>query len=197
MSQTRTSHRDRLLQALANVIAREGYANTRVADVAREARVSLRTFYEEFDSKESGFLALHAMLTDAVASSLEDSANFDQPWRAAIREGFDTYFRLLVAQPKLTTAIMIELTTLSPEAYEAREYARERFTTVMSNLVERGREANPEIPSRPLTPLMARCILGGLLELVTTEVVDEGVDHLPEFVDTCTDLLWSVVTTVE
>jgi AcrR family transcriptional regulator len=197
MTTTRTSHRDRLLRALAVVIAREGYSNTRVADVAREAHVSLRTFYEEFDTKETGFLALHAMLTDNVARSLEATANFDKPWREAMREGFDTYFRLLIAQPRLTTAVMVELTTLSPAAFEAREYARERFAEVLCTLVERGRAANPDLPSRPLEPLMARCILGGLLELVTTEVASQRVDRLPEYVDTCTDLLWSVVTTVE
>lgn len=207
---TDATTRPRLLAALAEEIAREGYANAKVQEVARAAQVSLRTYYESFPSKEAGFLELQRILLDGLADSIEQSIDFDQPWRDVIRGGFTTYFRILMAQPKLTAAITHELTTMSPEGAAAREFARQRFSNMLCDLVDQGRERFPEIPSRPLTPLQARGILGAILELVATEVVGDhrteaegrgasapqpvGFDDL---VEAGTDLLWSVITNVD
>lgn len=199
--------RPRLLAALADEIAREGYANAKVQEVARAAQVSLRTYYESFPSKQAGFLELQAVLFDALAESIEEAIDFDQPWRDVIRGGFTTYFQILRAKPKLTAALTHELTTMSPEGAAARELWRERFSTMLCELVDEGRERFPEIPSRPLSPLQARGILGAILELVSTEVLgDPATDrpagaHQPasfdDLVETGTDLLWSVITNVD
>lgn len=189
--------RDRILTAIARVIANDGYANSKVIDIARGAHVSLRTFYDAFENKEGAFLELHRVLVERIADALEAAVTFDGEWRDAMRQGFDQYFRLLLAQPKLTMAIMLEVTTLGEPGYEAREYGRERFAGLLCGLVEQGRAAYPEIPSRALTPLMARSVLGAVLELVMSGVADEGdegdEDPLPELVDTATDLLWRLV----
>lgn len=197
MSTTQLSARDRILQAHAKLIARDGYANSKIVEIAREARVSLRTFYEEFGSKERCFLVLHEVLVEQVAGMLEETANFDRPWREAMHQSFETYFRLLLASPRVTAAVMLELTTLSDDGAEAREYARERFSTLLVRLVDRGRAAYPDVPSRPLTPLLARGILGAVIELVTGTVVDESGDTAAELAETATELLWSVVTNTE
>ncbi|MDQ8045704.1 MAG: TetR/AcrR family transcriptional regulator [Solirubrobacteraceae bacterium] len=192
-----TAARERIIAAVAVVIARDGYRGSKIHDIAKEARVSLRTFYLYFPNKEALFLELHARVVKGVISAIDGGVSFDQPWRDAMSQGFETYFRILTAEPRLTTAIISELTTISDESFEAWEYARGEFATLMSTLVERGRAANPGIPSRPLSPLMARSILGGVLELVTSRVISGEVERLPELVDTATDLLWSVVTNVE
>jgi TetR/AcrR family fatty acid metabolism transcriptional regulator len=193
MSSVPPDSHQRILNALAMVVAEEGYANAKVARVAKEAHVSLRTFYETFESKESAFLALHKQLIEFAASHLESIVTFDRPWPEVMRGAFDSYLRLLSAQPKLTAAMMLELTTLSDEGHAARNYARERMCATMILLVERGREANPDVPSRALSPAMAQCLIGAIVELVTSGVVDEHGRSLDEFVDTTTDLLISVV----
>lgn len=202
--------RPRLLAALADEIAREGYGNAKVQEVARAAQVSLRTYYASFPSKEAGFLELQAVLYDGLAASIEAAVDFDQPWRDAIRGGFTTYFQILRARPRLTAAIVHELTTMSPEGAAARELWRVRFSTMLCDLVDEGRRHFPEVPSRPLSPLAARGILGAILELVSTEVVgdpspDDGGGPAPgeerasfdDLVETGTDLLWSLITNVD
>ncbi|HJR89226.1 MAG TPA: helix-turn-helix domain-containing protein, partial [Aeromicrobium sp.] len=59
--------RQRLLDALEESIAEDGYPGTTVADIVRRARTSRRTFYEHFDSRESCFVAL---LADANAEQV-------------------------------------------------------------------------------------------------------------------------------
>ena len=45
------SQRDRLVRAMADVMAEKGYARTSVADIVRGAGVSRESFYERFGSK--------------------------------------------------------------------------------------------------------------------------------------------------
>lgn len=197
MSTTQTDARQRILNALAAVVARDGYVNAKVAQVAKEAHVSLRTFYETFESKEVAFLALHKQLIEFAAQYLESTVTFDRPWQEVMRGSFDSYLRLLTTSPKLTAAMMLELATLSPEGREARNYARDRMVATMILLVDRGREANPDVPSRSLSPLMAQAVMGAVIELVTSGVVDKDASRLDSFVDAMTDLLYSVVTNTE
>lgn len=191
------SPRERIINSLAAMIARDGYRGSKIQDVAALARVSLRTFYEEFPSKEACFLELHARVVERVISTVDQSVSFDRPWREVMRQGFESYYALLLSQPRLTTAIMLELTTISEASYAAREHARDQLAEMLRDLVDRGRAANPDIPSRSLSPLMARCVLGGVLELVTSRVQQGQIDRLPELVDTSTDMLWTIVTSPE
>ena len=52
-------HRRRLLDAMSHTVALKGYADTTIADLAAEARVSRRTFYEHFDDKAQCLIALY------------------------------------------------------------------------------------------------------------------------------------------
>lgn len=197
MSTLEPDARQRILNALAAAVARDGYANAKVAEVAKEAHVSLRTFYEQFVSKEEAFLTLHKQLIEFAANYLESIVTYDRPWPEVIRGSFDAYLRLLLARPKLTEAMMLELNALSEEGRVARQYARERMCATMMLLVERGRAANPDVPSRPLSFTMAQCLMGAIVELVTSSVVDDSGRQLDEFVDTTTDLLISMIGNVD
>jgi len=52
-----TSTRERLLEAAATVIARDGYQGARLADVAREAGLTTGAIYSNFRDKQELFLA--------------------------------------------------------------------------------------------------------------------------------------------
>lgn len=185
--------RQQLLTALATVIARQGLSNTKVADIAREARTSLRTFYAEFESKEECFLELHRQVTQTVSMIVRQSIVFDRPWVEVMRRGFETYFEILTAQPRLTHAILVELANMSEQARRARDDAMELFGDMLCELVEDGRAANPEIASRPLSPLIARGIIAAFLELVVSYVDRGETERFPELIDTATEMLTSVV----
>lgn len=190
-------YRQRLIDALAVVMIRDGFVGAKIQDVVKEARVSLRTFYAEFPNKEAAFLALYEQQTDFMVRAIGEDLDFSRPWKEVMRIGFERYFNLLVLYPRMTHAVTIELATLSQDAREVRQDSLDRYVDLIIDLVEQGRTANPDIPSRSLTPLMVRAIMGGVIELVFNSVVREEMERLPELIDTATELLWSVVTTVD
>lgn len=189
-------YRQRLIHALAVVIARDGFHGAKIQDVVKVAHVSLRTFYAEFPNKEACYLALYEQQTDALLELIGTELDFERPWRDVMRSSFERYFGALAAVPLLTHAGLIELGTLSEEGREARQVAFDRFVVRVADLVEQGRIANPHIPSRALSPLMGRAIMGGVTELVVNNVIRGETERLPELVDTATDMLVSVVMNV-
>lgn len=193
----RADQRRRLLNAMGAILARDGFHGARIQDIAREAKVSLRTFYAEFETKEQCFLALHAELVDQMIRVVDTSLDFTKPWKSVMRQGFQTYYDALAAFPLMTRAVSIELATLSDEARQQRDEMMERFATLLVDLVDRGRALHPDIPSQPLSPVMARGLIGGVTELVDSSVVRDEIDQLPQLVDTTTEMLWRLVTHVE
>ena len=192
-----TDYRQRLVVAIAIVVSREGYGGTKIQDIVREAKVSLRTFYAEFPNKEACFLALYEQITRNLVEATVASITFDKPWRDVMADGFRVYLQALTASPRLTYASLVELATLSDHARTVRQDAMEHYVELICEMVERGRVENPHIPARPITPLMGRAILGGLTEMMVDMVVRGHTERLPELVDVATDMLWSVVTNVE
>ena len=65
------SQRNRIHQAMIEVVSERGYPDTRVVDVIGAAGVSRKTFYELFDSKEDCFLAAYDVL---LGNLLSDTA---------------------------------------------------------------------------------------------------------------------------
>lgn len=190
----RADQRRRLLNAMATILTQDGFHGARIQDIAREAKVSLRTFYAEFETKEQCFLALHQELVDQLIRVIDESVVFDRPWKEVMRQGFKTYYGALAAYPRMTRAVSIELATLSDEARHQRNESLERFADALVGLVARGRELYPEIPSQPLDPVMARGLIGSITELVDRSVVRGEIDQLPQLVDATTEMLWRVVT---
>src|SRR5258707_13316128 len=85
----KSNFRQRLLDALEEAIAEDGYPRTTVADIMRRARTSRRTLYEHFDSREACFVAL---LTEANAEQVRQiSAAVDPnaPWRSHVRQAVE------------------------------------------------------------------------------------------------------------
>jgi AcrR family transcriptional regulator len=72
--------RARILGGLADSIAERGYAATTIADIVRHARVSKRTFYEQFADKEACFLDLYSQTSDELVALIAAAASGDAPW---------------------------------------------------------------------------------------------------------------------
>src|SRR4029077_21137123 len=53
------SQRERILDAVANLTATNGYAALKVEEIAEQAAVSLKAFYEHFEGKEDAFLVAY------------------------------------------------------------------------------------------------------------------------------------------
>lgn len=84
--------RDRLLDAAQREFAQHGFNGAIVADLAREAKCSIGSFYRRFKDKEALFFALQEQMHETESANIDRF--FDNPRR--LSESLDTIFQRLV-----------------------------------------------------------------------------------------------------
>src|SRR5258708_5322687 len=73
------NQRERLIAGLATGVAEDGYEAVRITHITKEAKVSRRVFYENFEGKEECFLAafevvlghIRALAAEAVVAAAD------------------------------------------------------------------------------------------------------------------------------
>lgn len=185
------SNRARLVAGLVSAIEEKGYPASTVSDVVRHARVSKRTFYEEFSDKEACFLAAYSALTDEVLEQIERAVDPSASLEFQVRAAVGAYLRALRLRPAVTRTFLLEIYSAGATVLERRREVHQRFAELLRRLVQRARRANPEL--RPLAPAMATAIVGGINELVLLEVEKGRVDRLGELAGTASALVRAVL----
>lgn len=199
-SHTRTdsAHRDRLLAAMAELVAERGYPAVTVADVVGHARVSKRTFYQHFADREACFLAVYAAAAQGPLTRIAEAVTADDATpdlREQVARGNRAYLAALAEQPALTRTLLTEISSLGPRGWEVRREVLGRFADQLSTLVSAGVERwageAPDLAglSRP----MALALVGGINELVLEAVEGGRIDRLPDLAPTATELVVAVL----
>ena len=70
-----SGYRERLLDGMLEAVNEKGFAETTIADIARHARVSKRTFYEHFATKQDCLLALYVAASERALARIADSVD--------------------------------------------------------------------------------------------------------------------------
>src|SRR4051812_25252510 len=118
------SQRERIFRAMAETMARKGYASTSVSEVLRTAGVSRETFYEQFTSKEDCFMAAFEAAVDSVLGSMGGArGDFSRALRA--------YLDALAADPAYARMLLMEVYAAGPAALQRRAELQERFVDAL------------------------------------------------------------------
>lgn len=196
-----SAHRDRLLAAMAELVAERGYPAVTVADVVGLARVSKRTFYQHFGDREACFLAVYAAAAEGPLARIAEAvtaADAPADLRAQVARGNQAYLAALSEQPALTRTLLTEISSLGPRGWAVRREVLGRFADQLSSLVTAGvARWGAEVPEvAGLTGLprpMALALVGGINELVLEAVESGRIDRLPDLAPTATDLVVAVL----
>ncbi|EAP98211.1 possible transcriptional regulatory protein [Janibacter sp. HTCC2649] len=171
----------RLLDALGEAIVEQGLANTTVADIARIAGTSKRTFYEHFATKDEAFLALYAArssdLLAAISAVVTDPS---APIGDQIRAGVRAYLSHLAATPALARAHMLEAHSLGRLGLEARRELMDHHAAYLRSVVARARENTPHL--RELSVADSVGVVAGLTELTLRAALDDDRLDAPKHV---------------
>jgi AcrR family transcriptional regulator len=180
-----SNQRERLLDAIANVVAEKGYANTRVADITNYAGVSRKTFYELFTDKEQCFLAAYdaitALLMDRMARGLDAVAQGS--WEVKVRALLGEFLRFLASEPAFARMCIVEVLGSGAAGLARRDAAIEAFFPVVDQLPRSQPGSEQWLSS--VTPVF---VTGGILEVVYAAIRRDETASLPDLEDDLTRL---------
>jgi AcrR family transcriptional regulator len=167
------SQRNRIHQAMIEVVSERGYPETRVVDVIGVAGVSRKTFYELFDSKEDCFLAAYDVLLENLLGDASNSfeSRSGAPWAERMAAALGALLDHLSMHPDEARFAIVEVLAAGPKALARRDAALRQFT----GFLESGRsETTVELPG-----ITSMAIAGGINELLYSEILHGAVSRLP------------------
>ena len=174
------SRRARILDAVANLIAAEGYAELKVEDIAEHAAVSLNAFYKHYGSKEDAFLVAYEIGHSKGLSMVERAYATESDWRLSVRAGIGALFEFLATEPSFAHIALLDALIATPRTAERSNAG---MTAYARMLVPGLDEAPGESPPLAVT---IEAIAGGIFDLCLHYALQGGTRELPELTASAT-----------
>lgn len=176
----RASQRERLIRAILETVAEQGYEATTVPEVVARARVSRNAFYEFFADKTNCFIAACDEEASELLGVVLESASASS-WTDALRQGTRAYLTWWAERPAFARAYFIGLPMAGDPAVAQRARGYARFRDVFRELGRRARTEQPALA--PLAEVAPRALVLAITELVAEEVRAGRIDGLPALED--------------
>jgi AcrR family transcriptional regulator len=168
--------RRRIMNAIAELTAEQGYDSTKIGDIVRRAGVARKTLYDNFEGKEEVFLAaFDAAVEEAIRRVEEDCAKAEGGWEEQVQAGLAAFLRYVAEEPALARMCMIEALSATPAATERYEEAVQRFVELTKRTVPH----NDQLPET-----IEETLVGGVAWIVYQQIrrgeTEKAEDLLPE-----------------
>jgi AcrR family transcriptional regulator len=167
------NQRDRILQAVAEVVYEEGFAQMSVEHVVRRAGISRRTFYEQFPNKDEAFLAAFDDAAALLIQGVRVAYAGERGFAARMVEGYRAFLEILAASPEFAHMCIVEVLAAGPTAIAKRTAVMEEFAALISENANRSRRGEP-VPQST-----ANTIVGGVYETIFRKIAADRSQDLP------------------
>jgi AcrR family transcriptional regulator len=169
------NQRERLLNGVVEAVAEHGWNATSIAKITAAAKISRRTFYEYFESKEDCFLAAFEMIEAHVL----DSMGAGEVWPDRVRTRLAALLDVLSRDSAVACCFLIEPLAAGGEV--AARY-REAMSLLAATL-------RPEPPPSGLDmEVRDQALIGGIATLIVRRLNSGGATRLPELLPDLTEL---------
>lgn len=175
---------------MARACASKGFAATTISDLAADARVSKRTFYEFFHSKADCFIALYESASTNTLLILKDQLNEVTDWRTTLLAALSAYFGALSSNPVLLRSLFIEVLGLGAAGLEARRRVNLQMAQFILEIVQNKNGASPR---SHISELDAMAMVGAINELILQAIEQGRADQLQALVQPSARLVRAVV----
>lgn len=185
---TRTSaHRDqrrRILRAIAELVAKRGYADVTVELIVKRARVSYKTFYKHFSGKEDCFKELFDSAFEETDRAIRERLDAEAGgWSERVVLALGIWVERIAAEPLVARAVIVEAPTVGAGMLERYERATKAFVP----LFREGRELNPRGEELPAT--VEDTLSGSVFWSAYQRLVVGEAEHLPDLLPELIELV--------
>jgi len=175
------SQRERILDALANLAAAEGYGATTIPEIVREAAVSVQAFYEHFSGKEDAFLVAYEIGHRKALAIVERAYETHEFWPEAIRAGIATLLEFLASEPAYARLALIDALTASAKAASVAHDGLIAYSAMLEPGIA-------DFEGEPWAAIAPEATASALLELCFVYVSGERARELPRLWDLASEI---------
>ena len=174
------NQRERLLNGLVEAVAEHGYNETTIGKITQAAKISRRTFYEYFASKEECFLAAYEMIDAHVHGAVLAAGDPAGPWPEQVRARLATLLEVLARDPAVARFYLVE--PLSAGGDLAARY-RDAMQLLAETVRPREGPADMDVEVRD------QVLMGGVATLIARRLKAGGADRLGELLPDLVELV--------
>lgn len=168
-----SSSRERILLALTELMAEQGYSETTVADVVERAEVDEEVFHSLFGDKASCAVAAENAILSEVVAAVSSSYQADRPELDSVLLGVKAILELMARKPSYAFFGYVGARQMSPppvfEIYDTGQ-------KVLVAMLERGWEYS-QLEIQPGRAALGA--LGGAEAIIRREVIAGRAEGLP------------------
>jgi|GEM_PF-308226 len=169
-SPLRGTQRERILQAVVEVVAEHGVAGASVGLVVKRAKVSRRTFYELFPAGlEDGLVAVLDWGLERASAQVVAGFAGQRSWQDGMRRTLGGMLALCDTEYALVRVCMLETLTASPAVRAHREWIMGEYRALVLERV--GNEVSYA------SPLAAEGVMASVMSLAASRMIEP--EHPP------------------
>lgn len=163
--------RRRILASVTDLTAEQGYQEMTITEISQRAAVSLTTFYNHFESKQTAFMAA---LDEAERQVVEVTLPFYQrapDWPGRARDVIHAFFAFNATHPALSQLGGLRIFSGGGQGLDRHGDATTRFGAVLRGGYRERRD---------VSPIVGEAISGSIAALVYQEIRRHGAERLYE-----------------
>jgi AcrR family transcriptional regulator len=169
-SRVELTQRERIIRAVAQLVAEDGYGKLSVPDISARAGVSNQRFYAEFADKEEATLASFDALIEPTLSRTGSTYAEASGWRERVASALGAMLESLAAQPLLVELAFRALPVSGRAGLDRIDKVMDRLGEIL---------ANPSLPDPPPAPaIVTTATVGGIWGMIRTEALAGRGDEL-------------------
>ncbi len=163
--------RRRMMEAVAELTAEQGYEATKIADIVKRAAVARKTLYDNFDGKEDLFLsALDATMTE-MRLAVEAGCESAKSPAGKIAAGLESLLDFVAARPAASRMCMVE-------AIAATSSSARLYDAGVRQFVDLLRRSAPQDAHLPST--IEESLVGGVAWILQQQIRHDEVENAPD-----------------
>lgn len=160
------SQRRRLFDAMVEVIGERGYAETSVGQVLARARVSRKTFYELFATKDECLYGIYDEVSGCLRGLVEHAYARGVTPRERLDAVIDAIVRWVEAEPALARVCLLEVPSTGAAGQRRLTATLSWLSSVMTDVL-----GDLEVPEA-----LPELLVGGAHQMVVHRLVNEPAD---------------------
>jgi AcrR family transcriptional regulator len=176
------NQRARLMIASVELVAERGYTRVSVEAVVSRAKVSKRTFYQQFSGLWDCLSAAYAVTSGQFCEAITQACPGAGAWPERLSGAVEAALAWAVENPRYALLLSGE----PPASVEQLRLARGELTERLASLMRSGRSQRPDAT---LPPGLEERLIGAALSLVAARLMAGNADTLPELGPELTELL--------